>query len=197
MPYPQRLQKASKDKQFSKFLEVFRKLQINIPFAEALEQMPLYAKFMKELLSNKRDWKESETVPTRISLQLADHSNKYPLGVVENLLVKVGPFIFSADFIILDMEEDKNASIILGRPFLATGRALINVQKGELTLRINEDEIVLNVLQALQHPNESKGCMRVDMIDPLIEEAIKAEKLDDVLDSLSKNDLLEIDDSPC
>ena len=50
MPYPQRLQKETKDKQFSKFLEVFRKLQINISFAEVLEQMPLYAKFMKELL---------------------------------------------------------------------------------------------------------------------------------------------------
>ncbi|XP_016173226.1 uncharacterized protein LOC107615698 [Arachis ipaensis] len=55
MPYPQRLQKASKNKQFSRFLEIFRKLQINIPFVEALEEMPLYAKFMKELLSNKRN----------------------------------------------------------------------------------------------------------------------------------------------
>ncbi|QHO06577.1 Retrotransposon gag protein [Arachis hypogaea] len=55
LSYPQRLQKASKDKQFSRFLEVFKKLQINIPFAEALEQMPLYAKFMKELLTNKRN----------------------------------------------------------------------------------------------------------------------------------------------
>ncbi|XP_057759213.1 uncharacterized protein LOC130979704 [Arachis stenosperma] len=62
MSYPQRLQKASKDKQFSRFLELFKKLQINIPFTEALEQIPLYAKFMKELLTNKRNWKESETV---------------------------------------------------------------------------------------------------------------------------------------
>ncbi|XP_015963487.1 uncharacterized protein LOC107487379 [Arachis duranensis] len=62
MSYPQRLQKASKDKQFSRFLELFKKFQINIPFAETLEQMPLYAKFMKELLTNKRNWKESEIV---------------------------------------------------------------------------------------------------------------------------------------
>ncbi|XP_057747442.1 uncharacterized protein LOC130966641 [Arachis stenosperma] len=54
MAYPQRLQKASKDKRFSILLEVFKKLQINIPFVEALEQMPLYAKFIKELLTNKR-----------------------------------------------------------------------------------------------------------------------------------------------
>ncbi|XP_057739864.1 uncharacterized protein LOC130956957 [Arachis stenosperma] len=183
MLYPQRLQKASKDKQFSRFLEAFKKLQINISFAEALEKMPLYAKFMKELLTNKRNWKESETMvlikecsaiiqkdlsekmqdprsffipctigditiqralcdlgvsinfiplslmrklqidevkSTRISLQLADHSIKFPLGVIENLVVKVVLFIFPADFVILDMEEDNNACIILGRPFLAT-----------------------------------------------------------------------------
>ncbi|KAL4294136.1 hypothetical protein AHAS_Ahas18G0197900 [Arachis hypogaea] len=62
MTYPQRLQKETKDKQFSKFLEVFRKLQINISFAEVLEQMLLYVKFMKELLSKKKPLKGNETV---------------------------------------------------------------------------------------------------------------------------------------
>ena len=61
------------------------------------------------------------------------------MGVVEDLLVKVGPFIFPTDFVILDKEEDVKSSIILGRPFLATGKALIDVQKGELTLRVNEE----------------------------------------------------------
>ncbi|XP_025628388.1 uncharacterized protein [Arachis hypogaea] len=220
--------------------------------------MPIYAKFMKELLSKKRDWKESETVvltkecsaiiqknlleklqdpgsflipcaigdtmiqralynlgasinlmplslmkklqidevkSTHIFLQLGDHSIKYPLGVVEDLLVKVGHFIFPADFVILDMEEDKNASIILGRPFLATARALTNVEKGELVLRVNEEEIVLNVFEALQYPNDSERCMRVDMIEPLIKEAFEVEKLDDVLEPPSEDTLLEIDDS--
>ena len=68
-----------------------------------------------------------EVKPTRISLQLADLSIKLPVGVVEDLLVKVGPFIFPVDFVILDMEEEVKSSIILGRPFLATRRALINV----------------------------------------------------------------------
>ncbi|XP_016206526.1 uncharacterized protein LOC107646898 [Arachis ipaensis] len=144
------------------FLEVFRKLEINIPFVKALEQMPLYGKFMKELLRNKRYWKEVETMealcdlvasinlmplslmrklqidevkPTPICLQLADYFIKYPFGVVENLLVKVGSFIFLSNFVILNIEEDKNASIILGRPFLATTGALIDVQKGEVTRR--------------------------------------------------------------
>ena len=60
--FPQRLQKKTFDKQFAKFLEVFKKLQINIPFAEALEQMPSYAKFMRGILSRKLKLEELETV---------------------------------------------------------------------------------------------------------------------------------------
>ncbi|XP_062075227.1 uncharacterized protein LOC133779261 [Humulus lupulus] len=62
IPYPQRLQNNKFDKQFSKFLDVFRKLHINIPFAKALEQMPSYVKFMKEILSKKRKLEDYETV---------------------------------------------------------------------------------------------------------------------------------------
>ena len=51
IPYPQRLKKHKLDKQFTKFMEVFKKLHINIPFADALEQMPSYVKFMKDILS--------------------------------------------------------------------------------------------------------------------------------------------------
>ncbi|XP_020417981.1 uncharacterized protein LOC109948695 [Prunus persica] len=62
IPFPQRLRKNKIDGQFSKFLEMFRKLQINIPFAEALEQMPSYAKFMKDILSKKRKFGEHEKI---------------------------------------------------------------------------------------------------------------------------------------
>ena len=75
---------------------------------------------------------------TTISLQLADRSIKYPCGIIEDVLVKVDKFIFPADFVVLDMEEDQEVPLILGRPFLAMGRALIDVQKGELTLRVNK-----------------------------------------------------------
>ena len=66
-------------------------------------------------------------------MQLADRSIKYPRGIIEDVLVKVDKFIFPADFVVLDIEEDQEVPLILGRPFLATGRALIDVQKGELT----------------------------------------------------------------
>ena len=62
VPYPQRLVKAKLEKQFKKFLEVFKKLHINIPFADTLAQIPSYAKFMKDILSNKRKLEEFETV---------------------------------------------------------------------------------------------------------------------------------------
>ncbi|XP_027368278.1 uncharacterized protein LOC113874245 [Abrus precatorius] len=185
------------EKQFERFLDVFKKLQINIPFAKALEQMPSYAKFMNELLSKKRKLDKivplieecnailqgklpktlkdpgSFSIPcyigncivgkalcvlgasinlmllaimkrlgieevkrTSITLQLADRSYTYPYGVVEDLLVMIDKFVFPADFVILDMEVDANIPLILGRPFLATRRALTDIQKRELMLRV-------------------------------------------------------------
>ena len=68
-----------------------------------------------------------EARPTTVTLPLADRSLKHSRGIIEDVLVKVDKFIFPADFIVLDMEEDKEIPIILGRPFLATGRAMIDV----------------------------------------------------------------------
>ncbi|KAF7814923.1 uncharacterized protein G2W53_028892 [Senna tora] len=73
-------------------------------------------------------------------LQMADRSIFYPRGIIENVLVKVDKLILPADFIVLDYEEDKNVPIFLDRPFLATGRTIIDVQKGELTMRVQDQE---------------------------------------------------------
>ena len=62
IPYPQRLRKSKLDKQFTKFMEAIKKLHINIPFADALKQMPTYVKFMKDILSKKRRLEEYETI---------------------------------------------------------------------------------------------------------------------------------------
>ena len=58
VPFPQRLHKAKMEEQFSRFLDVFKKIEINIPFVEALIQMPNYAKFFKDILSKKRNFTE-------------------------------------------------------------------------------------------------------------------------------------------
>ena len=76
------------------------------------------------------------------------------------MLVKVGKFILLADFIILDMEENERIPIILGHPFLATGRALIDVQKGELKLRVDKEEAIFNVLTPIDIPE----CYRIEVV---------------------------------
>ncbi|XP_057760555.1 uncharacterized protein LOC130980931 [Arachis stenosperma] len=117
-----------------------------------------------------------EAKPTRMALQLADRTFKFPHGVVENLLVKVEKFIFPADFIVLDMEEEANTSIILGRPFLATAGAIIDVEKGELVLRLHEEKMVFSVFKARSNPKESIGeCMMVDTIETQVQGVLEEE----------------------
>ena len=231
IPYPRRLKKNKLDKQFTKFMEVFKNLHINIPFADALEQMPSYVKFMKDILSHKTRLADFEivnlteecsailqrklpqnlkdpgsfTIPctignaiferalcdlgvsinlmpqpifrrlglgearlTIVTLQLADKSLKHPRGVIEDVLVKVENFIFPADFIVLYMEEDTEIPIILGRPFLATGRAMIDVQRGELKLRVQEDGVKFNVFEAVRHPAESDTCFMTETMEAIV-----------------------------
>jgi len=72
-----------------------------------------------------------EPKPTRMTLTLADCSISYPYGVLEDVLVQVNDFVFPADFVILDMAEDEEMSLLFGRHFLATGLALIDVEMGE------------------------------------------------------------------
>ena len=109
-----------------------------------------------------------EARPTTVTLQLADRSLKHPRGVIEDVLVKVDKFIFPADFIVLDMEEDKEIPIILGKPFLATGRAMIDVQKGELKLRVQEDEVKFNVFEAVRHQAESDTCFMAEIVEAIV-----------------------------
>ncbi|GJZ93778.1 DNA-directed DNA polymerase [Tanacetum coccineum] len=78
----------------------------------------------------------SKLKPTKMSIQLADRSIKYPIGVCENLLVKISKFIFPVDFVVLEIDEDELVPIILERPFLTTARAVIDVHEGKL---INHD----------------------------------------------------------
>ena len=82
--------------------------------------------------------------------------------------MKVDKFIFPADFIIIDMQEDKEVPIILGRPFLATGRAMIDVQTGELGLRVQEEEVTFNVFNTIKHPHDNDSSFRVDVLETIV-----------------------------
>ena len=109
-----------------------------------------------------------EARPTTVTLQLANRPLKDPRRVIEDFLVKVDKFIFPADFIVLDMEEDKEIPITLGRPFLASGRAMIDVQRGELKLRVQEDEVKFNVFEAVSHPTKSDTCFIVETVEAIV-----------------------------
>ena len=216
VPFPQRLQKSKVEEQFAWFLKTFQKLEISMPFTEVVTQMPLYAKFLKDMLSKKRKIVEEgivnltatcsavmkkelpkkmkdpgsftipciiggveiqkalcdsgasinlmplsvakklslgELIPTTITLQMADISMVKPKGVLEDVLVTVWKFVFLVDFIILDMEEYSQVPLLLGRPFLATGAALIDMQKGVLTLRVGEEVAAFNLIKSMQYSN--------------------------------------------
>ncbi|XP_076923539.1 uncharacterized protein LOC143585691 [Bidens hawaiensis] len=89
-----------------------------------------------------------------MSIQLADRSVKFLRGIVENMLVQVDKFIFPVDFVILNMDEDSDVPLILGRPFLATARALIDVADGKLTLRVHDDTVTFDVQKSMRHTQQ-------------------------------------------
>ena len=213
VPFPQRLQKARLEDQFSRFLDMFKKIDINVPFSEALTQMPLYAKFMKEILSRKIKIVEEgivsltatcsaviqnslpkkmqdpssftrpckighadmgkalcdseaninlmslsvtqrlslgELIPTAMTLYMVDRTLAHLEGILEDVLIKVGKFIFPVEFIVIDIEEDKQVPLLLGRPFLATRAALIDVKKGELPLKVGDEAVHFNLNHGLK-----------------------------------------------
>ena len=103
-----------------------------------------------------------ELTPTTMSLQMVDKSMAKPKGILEDVLVKVGKFIFPIDFVVIDIEEDKKIPILLGKPFLAIRAALIDVKKWELTLGVGEEEVHFNLNQSLKkHDVEEAQCMKI------------------------------------
>ncbi|GJT63296.1 putative reverse transcriptase domain-containing protein [Tanacetum coccineum] len=112
---------------------------------------------------------------TRLTVELADKTVKYPKGIAKNVLVGIGKFTFPVDFIILDMPEDIKVPLILGRPFLSTARAKIDVYKRKITLRIDhflEDYIELNDLNEPFELRKNQG----DDLMPTIEEGAVIEE---------------------
>ncbi|GKA17103.1 putative reverse transcriptase domain-containing protein [Tanacetum coccineum] len=83
-----------------------------------------------------------ELAHTKLTVELADRTEKYPKGIAGNVLARIGKFTFPVYFIILDMPEDVKVPLILGRPFLSTARAKIDVYKRKITLRVGEEKII-------------------------------------------------------
>nr|GFA64796.1 reverse transcriptase domain-containing protein [Tanacetum cinerariifolium] len=108
---------------------------------------------------------------TKMVLELADRTISKPKGVAENVFVKVGKFYFLADFIILDFVADPRVPLILGRPFLSTAHALIDVYEGEITLRHDDQSLTLKCGDTpLISYNNLESLNKVDLIDATCEE---------------------------
>ena len=198
LPGKPRTNKGRDHDNFEKFVEVVRRLNINVPLLDAL-QVPTYSRYFKDILMNKREVPPSvvklteecsaaianqapekkrdpgcptipcsigalmfnkafcdlgasvsvmprdvfeklrlpEPEPTAMCLELADNSVRYPLGIAEDVPVKIGEDLVPVDFVILEMGEGTKTPLILGRPFLKTARANIDVGKGEIKFHIN------------------------------------------------------------
>ncbi|GKE47472.1 reverse transcriptase [Tanacetum coccineum] len=106
-----------------------------------------------------------------MSIQLANRSIKYPIGVCDNLLVKVSKFIFPNDFVVLEMDEDELVPAILGWPFLVTTRAVIGVHEGKLSLRVGSETVTFNIKKSMKSKHSRDDYMYcVDHIAKLVQE---------------------------
>ncbi|GJR19953.1 reverse transcriptase domain-containing protein [Tanacetum coccineum] len=120
-------------------------------------------------------WKKlslPELTPTCMTLELADRSISQPIGIAEDVYVKVGKFQFPADFVVVDFDADPRVPLILRRSFLKTGRALIDVYEGELTLRVGKEAVTFNLDQTSRYSSnyDDNSVNRIDVIDMACEE---------------------------
>nr|GEV07179.1 reverse transcriptase domain-containing protein [Tanacetum cinerariifolium] len=239
IPYPSRLQdqklREKANGQREKFFQIFKDLNFNINFADALILMPKFGPSIKSLLTNKDKlcelartpliehcsavllkklpdklgdpgkflipcdspgkpeclaladlgasiylmplsvWNKislPDLSPTCMTLELADRLISRPIGVAEDVYVKVGTFHFSADFVVVDFDAGPRVPLILGRSFLKIGRALVDVFEGELTFRVGKEAITFNLDQTSRYSANYNEMMakRIDIIDVACDE---------------------------
>nr|GEV96250.1 reverse transcriptase domain-containing protein [Tanacetum cinerariifolium]GEX15282.1 reverse transcriptase domain-containing protein [Tanacetum cinerariifolium] len=192
------------NEQIKKFYEIFKEMSFEISFTDALILMPKFAYTLKALIENKKKLCEMARttmnehcsaiilnklhrklgdpgkflIPCEFSgvdecLALADLVSK-PIGIAKDVSFKVVVFYFPADFVVVDLEPDPRVLLILGRCFLKTSRALIDVYKGELTLRIGNESITYNLDQTVRY-SANYNQMTANKIDvDVIESACEA-----------------------
>ncbi|GJV28194.1 reverse transcriptase domain-containing protein [Tanacetum coccineum] len=141
-------------------------------------------------------WKKlslPELTPTRMTLELADRSITHPKGLAEDVYVKVGKFHFPTDFVVVDFEADPRVPLILGRSFLRTGRALIDVYGEEITLRVDNEAVYAPELLGFSN-NDSSGGNPTPTSEPFTSEFILEE-----IEAYLKDDSIspEIDHADC
>ncbi|XP_071909585.1 uncharacterized protein [Coffea arabica] len=244
LPLQPELEKTKKVEKEKELLDVFQKVEINIPLLDAIKQIPKYVKFLKDLCIHKRKLRGDErvavgenvsamlqrklppkcgdpgmfTIPckignipirkvmldlgasinvmpktifaslnlgplkeTAIIIQLTDHTNAYPEGLVEDVLVQVNELVFPTDFYILDMGDEKSINpspILLGRPFLSTARTKIDVNEGTLSMEFDGETVNFNIFEAMKYPEESNSVFALSVIEPFVQETFELDGKD-------------------
>ncbi|XP_074266269.1 uncharacterized protein LOC141588742 [Silene latifolia] len=183
VPFPQRLARPRLEKKYEKFVVILKGMNVTIPFLDMITEIPSYGKFLKELVTLKKKNGErldlGDLKPIRVSLQLSDRSVKFPIGVIEDVPLVVGKLVIPCDFFVMDMPEDYDVPIILGRPCLATGGAMIDVKSGKLYLKVGEDRVKFELHKSMEAPSLGDTCCIVDILEnPMEEHDPKASSMD-------------------
>ncbi|GKE74699.1 hypothetical protein Tco_1536740 [Tanacetum coccineum] len=168
IPYPSQLnQEKSCDKasnQKEKIFQMFQDLCFDISFADALLLMPRFAPTIKSLLMNKEKLLELAKIP------LNENCSAMLLKKLPEKLRDPGKFLIPY-FVVVDFEADPRVPLILGRSFLRTGRALIDVYGEEITLRVDNEAVTFNLDQTTRYSSTNdKSVNRIDIIDAVCEE---------------------------
>ncbi|CAM8983891.1 unnamed protein product [Rhodiola kirilowii] len=189
VPFPQRLNKSKLDTHFQRFVEMLKKLYVTLPFHEVITQNPTYAKFLKDIVSNR------ELHPTTISLKLADRSSRTPRGVLRDVPIKVGKFFIPVDFYVLEMDVEQEMPVILGRPFLNTVEAVIRCGEGSIELKIGDEKLKFFLKNAMKTPISSFECNLLDISCESLElTSFESEVMDLDDSSMHFSSLLDMED---
>ncbi|XP_026391708.1 uncharacterized protein LOC113287241 isoform X2 [Papaver somniferum] len=139
-PFPNRFAKSNKETLNKEILEIFKKIKVNIPLIEAIRQVPRYAKFLKELCTNKHKLTGNE----------------------------VNELIFPVDFYVLDMSDENSSSstpLLLGKPFMRTARTKIDVFEVTLTMEFDGEVVRFNISEVMRYPSDVHSCFVVEETD--------------------------------
>ncbi|CAN6566292.1 unnamed protein product [Malus baccata var. baccata] len=206
-PFLRRFMQAQNEESEKDVLETFRKVQVNIPLLDDIKQIPKYAKFLKKLCTTRNRIREKEVVHVNenvstmlqrklppkckdpgelkhdgVVIQLANRSNAYPKGVLDDVLVQVDHLIFPTDFYMLDMEDAAHfppPSILLGRPFMKTAQTKIDVAKGALTMAFGGDMIHFKILESNVNLTDVRSCFVIDVVENIGQEPSTPTKKDE------------------
>ncbi|XP_050919811.1 uncharacterized protein LOC127137387 [Lathyrus oleraceus] len=232
VPYRQILKQTKQYTQYKKFVKVFEKLHVEIPFTKVITQIPSYAKFLKDILTNKSNLddpkplecnaiaenkvakKEKDlerfSIPcvlgrhvidkalldlcasvsmmplavcnrlnlrdiqlTRMPLQLVDRSVKYPISMLEDIPDWIGQLYISIDVFVMDIKEDEDILILIGRPFLSTVGAIIDVKRVKMTFEVGDEKVEFIISKFLKATAIDASCCAIHIVDECIRELDK------------------------